>query len=160
MSVIFIFSEVAAVISPRFSGTAAHRSGMMPPGWRGSLAEDFCLTGEAAWSRRSLVYRRPNPPGIWQERQLGPIRTFNETSRQIPHQTMRESWLTRAFSNSEGQDLLFVSGSFAPAAVKMGWLLLISVPAFERVIRSSGCFPDQMSQEPLQIPAFRLTQRR
>ena len=32
--------------------------------------------------------------------------------------------------------------------------------AFERVIRSPGCLTDQMSQEPLQIPAFRLTQRR
>ena len=28
----------------------------MPPGWRGSLADDFCLTGEAIWSRRLRVF--------------------------------------------------------------------------------------------------------
>jgi len=29
---------------------------MMPPGWRGSLADDFCLTGEAVWSRRLRLF--------------------------------------------------------------------------------------------------------
>jgi type IV secretory pathway VirB10-like protein len=44
-------------------------------------------------------------------------------------------------------------------AVAMGRLHLTRVPAFERTICSPSCLSDQMSQEPLQLPAFRLTQR-
>ena len=57
---------------------------MMPPGWRGSLTDGFCLTGEAVWSSRERRYiasaTRWLSEGRW--RQADPVRA---TVAQTPH---------------------------------------------------------------------------